>query len=92
MALFLVTFLIMALAVAGMAVGVMFGRNPIAGSCGGLNAVDASGACTACSRPCRQRRKVMAKVRADRMRSAQSTREDGFGASTKSQVITRRDL
>lgn len=61
MALFLVTFCVIALAVAGMAVGVVFGRRPIAGSCGGLNAVNGSGACVACSRPCRQRRRDMAK-------------------------------
>ena len=55
MALFLVTFFIMALAVMGMAVGVMFGRTPIAGSCGGLNAVNGSGECRSCSRPCKSR-------------------------------------
>lgn len=53
MALFFVTFFIMALAVGGMAIGVIFGRSPIAGSCGGLNAVD--GACQSCSRPCKSR-------------------------------------
>jgi len=60
MELFVVTFFIMALAVAGMAVGVIFGMNPIAGSCGGLNQVDGSSACTTCSRPCstRLRRKA----------------------------------
>lgn len=56
MALFIVTFSMMLLAVVGMAVGVIFGRSPIAGSCGGLNAVNASGECQACSRPCSARR------------------------------------
>ncbi len=56
MALFIVTFSIMLLAVVGMAVGVLFGRSPIAGSCGGLNAVNDSGECGACSRPCSARR------------------------------------
>lgn len=64
MALFLVTFFIMALAVGGMAIGVMLGRAPIAGSCGGLNAVDGNGTCQSCSRPCRSRRKVMARSEA----------------------------
>jgi len=44
------------LAVAGMAIGVMFGMSPIAGSCGGLNAVDGSGACQSCSRPCKSKK------------------------------------
>ena len=56
MSLFLVTFGIMMIAVAGMAVGVIFGLSPIAGSCGGLNAVDGSGACQSCSRPCKSKR------------------------------------
>ena len=60
MSLFLITFCLMALAVAGMAIGVIFGRAPIAGSCGGLNAVDGSGKCLACSRPCRKARRAQA--------------------------------
>ena len=58
MTLFLVTFFIMMLAVAGMAVGVMFGMSPIAGSCGGLNATNGSGECQSCSRPCKSRKKA----------------------------------
>ncbi len=55
MALFFVTFGIMMLAICGMAIGVIFGRTPIAGSCGGLNAVNGSSACQSCSRPCKSR-------------------------------------
>lgn len=58
MGLFIVTFFVMALAVFGMAIGVVFGRAPIAGSCGGLNAVDGSGRCLSCSRPCRSARRA----------------------------------
>ena len=61
MAMFLVTFGVMLLAVAGMAIGVIFGRTPIAGSCGGLNAVNGSSACQSCSRPCSSKRNAMAK-------------------------------
>ncbi len=61
MAMFLVTFGVMLLAVAGMAIGVIFGRTPIAGSCGGLNAVNGSSACQSCSRPCSSKRTAMAK-------------------------------
>jgi len=41
------TFVVLVLVVAGMAVGVMFGRQPIKGSCGGLNNGGES-ACTVC--------------------------------------------
>ncbi len=58
MELFVVSFSILVVAVGGMAIGVMFGRSPIAGSCGGLNVVD--GKCGSCSRPCKSRRKVPA--------------------------------
>lgn len=41
----IVSFIIIGLAVAGMAIGVMAGREPIKGSCGGLN----GGSCQLCS-------------------------------------------
>ena len=48
MSLFPIVFLVMLLLVAAMAVGVMFGRKPIAGTCGGLNMMGADGACEIC--------------------------------------------
>ena len=48
MTLFLVVFTFMLLIVGAMAVGVMFGRKPIAGSCGGLAAVGIEGKCEIC--------------------------------------------
>ncbi|MFC3852695.1 (Na+)-NQR maturation NqrM [Salinispirillum marinum] len=48
MTLFLVVFAFMLLIVGAMAVGVMFGRKPIAGSCGGLAAVGIEGKCEIC--------------------------------------------
>lgn len=41
----LLTFVVLLVAIAGMAIGVMNGRKPISGSCGGLN----GGRCEFCS-------------------------------------------
>lgn len=54
MALYIVTFLIMAIAILGMSVGVLAGRKPIAGSCGGLGKLGLE--CDAgCDKPCPKR-------------------------------------
>jgi len=45
---FILAFAIMCLVVAGMAIGVMYGRAPISGSCGGLNNLGVDGACEIC--------------------------------------------
>ena len=39
MEIFLISFVVLVLAVSGMAVGVLFGRESIRGSCGGLNKI-----------------------------------------------------
>ncbi len=44
----LLTFLIMVILVTAMAVGVLAGREPIKGSCGGLQKVGLDGACDIC--------------------------------------------
>lgn len=44
----LITFAVLLAAIAGMAIGVMNGRKPISGSCGGLN----GGRCELCSGRC----------------------------------------
>ena len=41
-------FIVMLLIVAAMAIGVMFGRRPIAGSCGGLKTLGISAECEIC--------------------------------------------
>lgn len=55
----LISFLVMLLVIAGMAIGVMNGRKAISGSCGGLG----SGRCELCSgqRNCRKAREEESK-------------------------------
>lgn len=54
MTIFLVTFLVMAIAILAMAVGVLVGRRPIGGSCGGLDRIGLE--CDAgCDKPCPER-------------------------------------
>jgi hypothetical protein len=63
MSVFLVTFGIILFLVLLMAIGVMFGRKPIAGSCGGyerLNIKCAAG----CKTPCEKRLAAQARARA----------------------------
>ncbi|MBM4207569.1 MAG: (Na+)-NQR maturation NqrM [Gammaproteobacteria bacterium] len=55
MNLFLITFAVMLIFIALMAIGVMFGRRAIKGSCGGLN----SGSCV-CIEKCEKRKKLEA--------------------------------
>lgn len=55
---FLLSFAIVTLLVLLMAIGVLFGRKPIAGSCGGYKAVNAECA-IGCKSPCKQRKARM---------------------------------
>jgi hypothetical protein len=45
---FFLTFIILLAIVVGMAIGVMSGRKPIAGSCGGLKTLGMNGGCEIC--------------------------------------------
>lgn len=49
MALFVITFGLFLLAFAGLAVGAIFGRAPLKGSCGGLSCIPGAD-CAACAR------------------------------------------
>jgi len=54
MTLFFITFAVMGLAILGMAIGVLAGRKPIGGSCGGMDKLGLE--CDAgCTRPCPKR-------------------------------------
>ena len=44
----ILAFVVMVVLVAGMAVGVIFGRKPISGSCGGMSALGMDVACDIC--------------------------------------------
>lgn len=48
MTVLLVTFVFIALMILIMSVGVLFGRKPVQGSCGGLNKIDGMGECELC--------------------------------------------
>jgi uncharacterized protein len=48
MGLFLVVFVFMLILVAAMSVGVLLGRKPIAGTCGGMSALGMETACDIC--------------------------------------------
>jgi hypothetical protein len=45
MSIFIATFIVISIAVIGMAIGVILGRPAIKGSCGGLNQVGLAGSC-----------------------------------------------
>jgi uncharacterized protein len=48
MELFLISTAVIGLVIAGMAIGVLAGRPPIKGSCGGMGALGVDSACTIC--------------------------------------------
>jgi len=63
---YIATFVVMLIAVIAMAVGVIFGRPAIKGSCGGLNNIKGlEGSCSVCSVPCKKRRKALEKMRSN---------------------------
>ena len=58
---FVITFVILLIVVVAMAVGVIFGRDAIKGSCGGINNIDGlDSACDFCSEPCEKRKQILA--------------------------------
>ncbi|WP_303787060.1 (Na+)-NQR maturation NqrM [Azovibrio restrictus] len=73
MDMFLITFGVIVFLVLIMAIGVMFGRKPIAGSCGGYKELDVE--CAAgCKNPC-DRRKARMRALAQAREQAQAKEE-----------------
>lgn len=59
---FIIAFVVIAIAVLGMAVGVLFGRHGIKGSCGGINTIQGlESSCPACSGTCEEKKAVAPK-------------------------------
>ena len=61
MVIFLLTLVIVSLAVLGMAAGVLLGRRPIEGSCGGMEQLGI--ACGVCEKPCAKKRQALEQAR-----------------------------
>lgn len=56
MMVYIVTFIVIALAITGMAVGVLLSDRRIKGSCGGLNTIQGLEGSCGCEKPCEKRR------------------------------------
>ena len=63
MSTFLATLLVFGLAFAGLALGVLLGREPLRGSCGGLRKLGLEQDCS-CEAPCRRRRRELERLAA----------------------------
>ena len=63
MATVLVSLLLFGLAFFGLALGVLMGRAPIAGSCGGLNRIPGIERECSCDKPCPKRRQALARMK-----------------------------
>ncbi len=59
MVLFLISFLVIGVAILAMSVGVILANKRLQGSCGGLSALGIEKVCD-CPRPCERRRKALA--------------------------------
>lgn len=71
--------LLMGVVVFGLGLGVIFGRKPLAGSCGGMGAIGMDGACDVCGgdkNKCEKESKIAAEV-------AQTSGTDFYDASKR---------
>jgi hypothetical protein len=65
---FVAALLVFGLAFAGLALGVLLGREPLRGSCGGLRKLGIEKDCS-CEAPCPRRRRELERLAADGRRS-----------------------
>ena len=73
MSTFIVTFIVMMIAVGAMAIGVIVSGRRINGTCGGLNNIKGlEGSCEICSTPCEKRKKALEKQKAIESRKTDS--------------------
>lgn len=79
---FLVAFGAFVVVVVGMSVGVLFKRNPITGSCGGLNAISDSDKCVVCSMPVDPNSPLKERLECPRKKAAREAAEK-LAAETK---------
>lgn len=56
------TLLVFLLAAAGLAVGLMFGRSAVRGSCGGLSVIPGVERLCSCDEPCPRRKRALEKA------------------------------
>lgn len=74
MSLFIITFIIISIALIGMAIGVLLGRPAIKGSCGGLNQVGLAGSCSGvCSL---EEKEICAKQKAEQQKVSDPQHND----------------
>jgi hypothetical protein len=69
MMVYIVTFIVIALAITGMAVGVILSDRRIKGSCGGLNTIQGLEGSCGCEKPCEKRRQREEAAQKDRINS-----------------------
>ena len=67
MLVYLVTFIVIALAILGMAIGVVLSDRRLKGSCGGLNTIQGLEGSCGCDKPCekRKQREKLARLNRD---------------------------
>ena len=67
---YLVSFIVIVLAVAGMALGVLLSDRRLKGSCGGLNTINGLEGSCSCEKPCEKRQQREKEIGLDRLRSS----------------------
>jgi len=66
MLVYLVTFIVIALAILGMAIGVVLSDRRLKGSCGGLNTIQGLEGSCGCEKPCEKRKQREKQARLNR--------------------------